>query len=886
MRQYYAVKREQPQAVLLFRMGDFYETFEEDAKTVSRILGITLTSRNNGKAEDTPMAGFPHHSLDSHLPKLIRAGLRVAICEQVEDASESSGSVVKRAVVEVVTPGVSFHDELLSPKQSNFLAGVHFGTARNRDWVGFAFVDATTGEFAVAESPIEELESLIQTVAPSEVIIDKRRKDRLEQSLRAQPFAVTTQEDWVFGEDFATETLLDHFDVHSMKGYGVSDMDLGLVAAGAVLHYLGETQRGRLPHVQSIQRYSNDSHIALDPQTKRNLELVSSIQDGSRDGTLVDILDRTETPMGGRKLRAWLVRPLRQVAPIQRRQQAVDTFVHDRMLRDDVREALSHMGDLERLAGKIATGRATPRDLVAVKHTLQRIPDLQARLRQDGGATLTDIAETLTVCPAVVQKIDDALVDEPPAKIADGGLIQEGYDEELDDLRSIARDGKSWMSELEAQEGERTRIPSLKVGFNKVFGYYLEVTNPHKDKVPEEYIRKQTLKNSERYITPELKEMEEKILTAEEKIETLELDLFQELRAMIAEETAVLQSNASLLAEIDVFAALADIATTFDYVKPDINESLVIDIDDGRHPVVEQTLAAGERFIPNDVHLDPDSDQILIITGPNMAGKSVALRQVGLIVLLAQIGSFVPAKAANIGVADRIFTRVGASDNLAAGESTFLVEMNETANILNNATARSLILLDEVGRGTSTFDGLSIAWSLVEYLHERPEVAARTLFATHYHELNAMADRLGRVQNYRIRVTEHDGEIIFMRKLVPGGADHSYGIEVARMAGLPAPVINRAREILVHLESQDLEVRSGESGAESGDSDAGGGVSARNADPGAVPSLEDSRASQMNLFAQPDPTAEALMEALENVDPDRMTPIEALMKLNELKEIL
>ena len=883
MRQYYAVKREQPQAVLLFRMGDFYETFEEDAKTVSRILGITLTSRNNGSADDIPMAGFPHHSLDSHLPKLIRAGLRVAICEQVEDASTSSGSVVKRAVVEVVTPGVSFHEELLSPKQSNFLAGVHFGTGNDRDRVGFAFVDATTGEFAVAEAPIEELESLVQTVAPSEVILDKRRKDRLEQSLRAQPFTVTTQEDWVFGPDFAIETLLDHFDVHSMKGFGVNDLDLGLIAAGAVLHYLGETQRGRLPHVQSIQRYSNEEHIALDPQTKRNLELVSSIQDGSRDGTLVDILDRTETPMGGRKLRAWLVRPLRRVAPIRRRQEAVRTFSEHPDLREDVRASLAQMGDLERLAGKIATARATPRDLVAVKQTLRRLPDLQAMLRDRGEATLADIADTLTVCPAVVQKIQDALIDEPPAKVVEGGLIRSGYDEELDDLRSIAHDGKAWMNELEADERERTDIPSLKVGFNKVFGYYLEVTNPHKDKVPASYIRKQTLKNSERYITPELKEMEEKILTAEEKIETLELQLFQELRAAIAEETAVLQSNAALLAEIDALSSLADVAVTFDYVQPEVDESLEIEIGGGRHPVVEQTLATGERFIPNDVCLDPDSEQILIITGPNMAGKSVALRQVGLIVLLAQIGSFVPAKTARIGVVDRIFTRVGASDNLAAGESTFLVEMNETANILNNATSRSLILLDEVGRGTSTFDGLSIAWALVEYLHERPEVAARTLFATHYHELNAMADRLQRVQNYRIQVAEHDGEIIFMRKLVAGGADHSYGIEVARMAGLPQPVINRAREILLHLESQDLEVRSGQPADEDA---AGDGVAARNADPDAVPSLDESRANQMSLFGQPDPAAEALKEALENVDPDRMTPIEALMKLNELKEIL
>ena len=883
MRQYYDIKRRHPKAILLFRMGDFYETFEEDAHTVSRILGITLTTRNNGKSDDVPMAGFPHHAVDTHLPKLIRAGLRVAICEQTEDASSSTGKVVDRDVVEVVTPGVSFHDELLNPKQSNFLAGVHFGTGRDADRVGFAFVDATTGEFAVTEGEVSELEGLVQTVAPAEVIIDKRRTDRLEGALRETPFTVTTQEDWVFGDDFARETLLEHFDTHSLKGYGVDDLDLGVVAAGAVLHYLSETQKGRLPHVQRIQRYSNDEHIALDPSTKRNLELVSSIQDGSRDGTLVDILDETCTPMGGRRLRAWLVRPLRRVDPIQWRLDAVDTLHGNASLRDELHDLLSRMGDLERLAGKIATARATPRDLVAVRQTLEQIPGVADCLSASGCSTLTDVASDLTACPSVVQQIRDALVDEPPSKISEGGLIREGYDEELDDLRSIASDGKAWMTELEQQESERTNIPSLKIGFNKVFGYYLEVTNTHKEKVPDDYIRKQTLVNSERYVTPELKEMEEKILTAEEKIEQLELELFQDLRDAIAGETGLLQENAALLAQVDAMASLAAVADKHDYVRPEVDDSLVIDVDEGRHPVVEQTLPTGERFIPNDVYLDPDDEQILIITGPNMAGKSVALRQVGLIVLLAQIGSFVPASSAQIGVVDRIFTRVGASDNLAAGESTFLVEMNEAANILNNATSRSLILLDEVGRGTSTFDGLSIAWALVEYLHERPEVAARTLFATHYHELNAMADRLERVRNYRIQVAEHDGEIIFLRKLVSGGADHSYGIEVARMAGLPDPVIARAREILVHLEGQDLKVSQDRQDAQDGRD---GEVRAKSADADAVPDLDESRAAQMNLFGQPDPVAEELKEKLQDLDTDRMTPIEALVKLSELKRLL
>jgi len=886
MRQYYAIKDHHPKAILLFRMGDFYETFDEDAKTVSRLLGITLTERNNGEADDVPMAGFPHHAIDSHLPKLIRSGLRVAICEQVEDADDSSGKVVDRDVVEVVTPGVSFHDQLLNPKQSNFLAALHFGTGREKGHIGFAFIDATTGEFSVTEAPVEQIQDLIQTVAPSEVILDKRRTDRFHQHLRESPFTVTEQEDWVFKHDFAYQTLVEHFETHSLKGFGVDDMDLGIVAAGAALHYLGETQKGTLPHVRKIKRYSKEEHIALDPETKRNLELVQSIQDEGHEGTLVSILDETETPMGGRRLRAWLVRPLRDVDRIQHRLDAVGAFVEDRSLRDDLRETLGQMGDLERLAGKVATGRASPSDLIEIKRTLRVLPEVKERLQDAAHPALDAIEEDLAPCPDVVDRIQNALVDDPPAKISEGGLIRDGYSEELDELRAIAKDGKDWVANLEKEESERTDIPSLKVGFNKVFGYYLEVTDTHAEKVPEDYIRKQTLVNSERYVTPELKEMEEKILTAEEKIETLELELFNELRDLIAGETGVLQENAELLARLDCFAGLADVAEHNDYVRPDVDDSLTIDIEEGRHPVVEETLPPGDPFIPNDVAVDPDDEQILIITGPNMAGKSVALRQVGLIVLLAQVGSFVPAEAARIGVVDRIFTRVGASDNLAAGESTFLVEMNEAAKILNNATSRSLILFDEVGRGTSTFDGLSIAWAIVEYLHERPEVAARTLFATHYHELNAMADRLERVHNYRIQVSEHDGEIVFLRKLIPGGADHSYGIEVARMAGLPDAVIARAKEVLTNLESQHLTVGDGETGEEGGETGppSGDGMRARKGNADAVPDLEESRANQMHLFAQPDPVAEELKEMIDELDPNRMTPVEALMKLAEMKD--
>ena len=886
MRQYYKIKERHPKAILLFRMGDFYESFDDDAETVSRLLGITLTERNNGDADDVPMAGFPHHALDSHLPKLIRSGLRVAICEQTEDADNSSGKVVDRDVVEVVTPGVSFHDQLLNPKQSNFLAALHFGTGRDKDRIGFSFIDATTGEFSVTEAEIDQIQDLIQTVAPSEVIADKRRTDRLQQHLREIPFTVTEQEDWVFKYDFAYQTLLEHFETHSLKGFGVDEMDLGVVAAGAALYYLGETQKGKVPHVRTIKRYSKEEHIALDPETKRNLELVQSIQDDGHEGTLVDILDDTETPMGGRRLRGWLVRPLREVNRIQNRLNAVEAFMEDRDLRQNLREKLGQMGDLERLAGKVATGRAAPGDLIDIKHTLRHLPAVLDLLSDAAPDALDAIEERLRACPDIVDRIQSALVDDPPAKISEGGLIRDGYSEELDELRTIAQEGKDWVANLEKEESERTGIPSLKVGFNKVFGYYIEVTDTHAEKVPDDYIRKQTLVDSERYVTPELKEMEEKILTAEEKIETLEQELYNELRDTIAQQTGVLQENAELLAHLDCFAGLAAVAERHDYVRPSVNDGLTIDIEEGRHPVVEQNLPPGDPFIPNDMYLDPDDEQILIITGPNMAGKSVALRQVGLIVLLAQVGSFVPADAAQIGVVDRIFTRVGASDNLAAGESTFLVEMNEAANILNNATARSLILFDEVGRGTSTFDGLSIAWAIVEYLHEWPEVAARTLFATHYHELNAMADRLERVHNYRIQVSEHEGEIVFLRKLIPGGADHSYGIEVAKMAGLPDAVIARAHEVLQNLESQHLEVGGDGEMDEASDPPSGDGMRAKKGDAEAVPDLEDSQANQMHLFGQPDPVAEEIKEMLGEIDPNRITPVEALMKLSEMKDKL
>ena len=870
MRQYYAIKAAHPHALLLFRMGDFFETFDEDAKQVSETLGIALTKRSNGKAYDVPLAGFPHHALDTYLPKLVEAGFRVAVCEQTEDPSQAK-TLVKRDVVEVVTPGVYFDVNLLDPKQSNYLAALWLDGGRG----GMAFLDASTGEFYVSEGTRQELFDLVQAMQPVEMLAPRSRREDVPRG----SFVVTPVEDWVFGYDFARKTLLNHFGTHSLKGFGVDDLRHGVVAAGVAMHYLAETQKGRVMHVRKIVPYDAARHMTLDPQTKRNMELVAPLHGQGREDTLIGILDRTKTPMGGRQLRRWLVRPLREVAAIERRLDAVEDFFRSRALRTQLGEKLEPMGDLERLAVRIATGRATPRDMVAVKLVLQQIPAIKQVLssREDcTSAALREAGAELVEHADLAELIGRALVDNPPAAMGGGGLIRDGYDEELDALRELARSGKDWLARLQKQEIERTGIASLKIGFNKVFGYYLEVTNTHKDKVPDQYIRKQTLVNAERYIVPELKEYEEKILTAEERIDVLEANLFAELRTAVARHTDALQRNALLLGKMDCYAALADAAVRFGYVRPAVHDGRTLEIEGGRHPVVEQALPAGEPFIPNSIYLDPDDAQIILITGPNMAGKSVVLRQTGLIVLLAQAGSFVPAESARIGVVDRIFTRVGASDNLSEGESTFLVEMNETANILNNATPRSLILLDEVGRGTSTFDGLSIAWALVEYLHEREDVAARTLFATHYHELNELANRYDRVRTACIRVEEHEGRVIFLRKLAPEGSDHSFGIEVARMAGLPEPVIARARQILQQLESRRTEV------------DAGGEGEVRAAKPSARDMPPASAGQfQMSLFdVKTDPAAEALKERLGALDPDRMTPLEALQQLHDLRRLL
>ncbi|HEX7069785.1 MAG TPA: DNA mismatch repair protein MutS, partial [Rhodothermales bacterium] len=723
---------------------------------------------------------------------------------------------------------------------------------------GFACIDVSTGEFGLAQVPERRLDELLHAFAPREVLVQKQHRTRLGQRTE---FLVTLREDWCFTFDFAFETLIRHFNTHSLKGFGVDEEDrAAIVAAGAALHYLAETQQGQLPHIARLTPYAPEDFMALDPQTKRNLELVSTMQGGGSDGSLFSVLDETLTPMGGRLLRRWLLRPLKKVTEIRQRLDAVGEFVESRRLRERLRSELKEIGDLERLAARIAVGRASPRDLHHLRLSLQQVPAVKECLAPASSERLRTLGQDLSLMQPVVDLIARTLVDDPPASITDGGVIRDGVNAELDELRSIARDGKSWLARLQKEEAERSGIPSLKIGYNKVFGYYIEITNAHRNRVPDSYIRKQTLVNSERYITPALKEYEEKILTAEEKIGTLETSLFNELRMAVAEQTAAIQANAARLATVDCLAALGEVAERYRYVRPEVDDSRILEVVDGRHPVVEHVLPPGEPFIPNSVRLDPEREQILIITGPNMAGKSVVLRQTGLIVLLAQVGSFVPAASAHIGIVDRIFTRVGASDNLAAGESTFLVEMNETASILNNATEASLLLLDEVGRGTSTFDGLSIAWALVEYLHETPRIAARTLFATHYHELNELAHRFDRVRNYRVQVQEHGGRVIFLRKLLPGGADHSYGIEVARMAGLPEPVIRRARQILHHLESQELDVHDdrAEAARDAGD----GAPTRRPAEPQELPPL-DHRAFQMSLFDAPDPVLLKLKEELE-----------------------
>ncbi|MBN2105366.1 DNA mismatch repair protein MutS [bacterium] len=860
MKQYHAIKNQHRDTILFFRMGDFYEMFYEDAKIGAKTLGITLTSRGHGKTGDVPLAGFPHHALDGYLSKMLKAGYRVAICEQVEDPKMAKG-IVKRDVIQIATPGTVMDEKLLPSRRNNFLAGIFCDDGI----CGLAAADISTGEFQVSEWPEEKLFEALQAIGPAEILVSDTVADEIKAWFNRLPQTpvITSRENWIFQRNYGYELLTRHFKTSSLKGFGCDDLEAGLGAAGAVLTYLKETQKTDLSHIRALRRLSDDDYMTLDASTRRNLEITASMMSGDKEGTLLSILDHTRTAMGGRTLAAWIQRPLKNLRSVRERLDAVEALVSDPPLREDMAGWLKGMADLERLITKVVTRRANPRDVQALRQALIRIPDLKGALDNITGELLNSLRARLDPCEQVTERIVQALTDDPPVSIGEGGLIREGYSKELEELRELAFSGKDWIARLQRSERENTDIPSLKVGFNKVFGYYIEVTRPHLAKVPETYIRKQTLVNAERFITPELKEMEEKVLHAEEKITSLEQQLFDELRAYIAEFAEPVQITGQAVGTLDCVLSLADASEEYRYVKPDISESYGLTIQDGRHPVVERLLPPGDPFIPNTCEMDEES-QIHIITGPNMAGKSTYIRQVGLIVFMAQVGSFVPATQARIGLVDRIFTRVGAQDNVAAGESTFLVEMNEAANILNNATEKSLILLDEIGRGTSTFDGLSIAWAVAEYLHKEPRVRAKTLFATHYHELTELDRILPRVKNYNVAVKEWGDHIVFLRKIVPGGCDHSYGIQVARLAGLPIEIINRAKEILNNLEANELT-------------------------PNAIPKLAVNAETlkvaqpQLDIFREEE---QKLREAVQALNLEQMTPLEALQKLDELKRLI
>jgi len=879
MRQYHEIKEEHEGAILLFRVGDFYETFADDAKLVSEELGITLTKRNNGN-DQTPLAGFPYHALDTYLPKLVKKGHRVAVCEQVENPSEAKKAgrkIVSREVTEITTPGVTMSEKLLEHKRNNYAAAVYWdGTT-----AGVAFSDVSTGEFALSQVPKKKLNDLLQSISPAELLLSQKLKNNVPEHLL--DYNLTFIEEWVYEGDYGYNLLTDHFETHSLKGFGVEDQNVAQVAGGALMHYIQETQKASLGHIKRLHSFQNNEFMSLDGSTKRNLELVTTIREGDdNEGTLISILDDTCTAMGGRMLRKWIMRPLKRMEPIRKRLNAVEALNVNHEVRDNLREELDQVGDMERLISRICVGRANARDLVQLKQSLAQVPRLKMQFNQLEESLLQDILKRLKLLIDLQERIEQAIAEEPPASVRDGGIFKDGYNEELDELRNIARNGKDYIADIKDELASETGISSLKIGYNKVYGYYIEVTNTHADKVPDHFIRKQTLVNSERYITPELKEVEEKILSSEEQSKTLEYDLFEELRVEVAGYAEEIQQIARAVGELDCLQSFAEVAYRNNYCKPAVADNQKIDIQKGRHPVVEKTLPPGDPFIPNDIHLENEDEQILIITGPNMAGKSIILRQTGLIVLLAQVGCFVPAEEAHIGLVDKIFTRVGASDNLAAGESTFLVEMNEAANILNNATRNSLILLDEVGRGTSTFDGLSIAWALAEYLHNQPSVAAKTLFATHYHELNELQNMYEHIVNYNVSVKEHDGKVIFLRKLVRGGADHSYGIQVADMAGLPSIVIERAKEILSNLENHSLDITDSNGTLEEGAKKKKAAVKK------AAQEMEkQEEIEQMSLFqTQLDPHVEQLIDKLEACDPNRMTPIESLMLVSELKKLV
>ena len=872
MKQFFSMKAKHPDALMLFRCGDFYETYGEDAVVAAGILGITLTKRNNSAENSIEMAGFPHHALDTYLPKLIRAGKRVAICDQLEDPKKKreeikgkkglsqTDKMVKRGITELVTPGIAISDNILNNKENNFLAAVHFGKAA----CGVSFLDISTGEFLTGEGSYDYVEKLLANFSPKEVLYNHERRTDFQRYFGTK-LCVFEMEDWVFTEQNSRQKLLKHFGTKSLKGFGVEHLKEGIIASGAILQYLEITEHTHINHITSLARLEADKYVRMDRFTIRSLELLAPMQEEGR--SLLSVIDRTVTPMGGRMLRRWLVFPLKEVVPINERLDMVDYFFKDLNFQSTVDEQLHRMGDLERIASKIAVGRVTPREMVQLKWALSALKPIQEACLLADNAVIQRMGKQLHLCEHVRERIEKEIQNDPPQLVNKGDVIADGFNAELDDLRAISRNSKDYLLKLQAKEAEQTGINSLKIGFNNVFGYYLEVRNTFKENVPETWIRKQTLAQAERYITPELKEYEEKILGAEEKILALEANLFNELILAVQDDIPRIQADANLLAQLDVLLGFAKIARENHYIRPIIHDDNVLKIVQGRHPVIETQLPLGEVYVPNDVTLDSDKQQIMMITGPNMAGKSALLRQTALIVLMAQVGCFVPAEHAEIGLVDKIFTRVGASDNLSLGESTFMVEMTEAANILNNVSPRSLVLFDELGRGTSTYDGISIAWAIVEYLHEQPKARARTLFATHYHELNEMEKHFSRIKNYNVSVKNVDGKVIFLRKLQRGGSEHSFGIHVAEIAGMPRSIVKRANTVLKELEQDNAEV----------------GAAAK---PNTAKIAAHREGMELSFFQLDDPILTQIRDEILELDVNNLTPVEALNKLNDIKKIL
>lgn len=861
MKQYFEIKAKHPDAILLFRVGDFYEMYGDDAVVGAEILGIVQTKRANGVGQSVEMAGFPHHALDTYLPKLVRAGKRVAICDQLEDPKLTK-KLVKRGITELVTPGVSINDNILNHKENNFLAAIHFA----KDKCGIAFLDISTGEFLTAEGTTDYIDKLLNNFSPKEVLLERNNKKKFEEIFGPRYFSFEL-DDWIFTSEAANDRLLKHFETKNLKGFGIQHLKLGIIASGAILYYLDQTQHTHISHITSLARIEEERYVRLDKFTVRSLELVCAMNEDGK--SLLDVIDKTISPMGSRLLRRWILFPLKDVKPIQERQDVVEYFFRHPEVKELLDEQLEQIGDLERIISKVAVGRVTPREVVQLKIALQALEPIKEACMASNEPSLCRIGEQLNVCALIRDRIDREIQPDPPSLVNKGGVITKGVNEELDELRSIAYSGKDYLLQVQQRESEKTGIPSLKIAFNNVFGYYIEVRNAHKDKVPADWIRKQTLVNAERYITEELKEYEEKILGAEEKILSLESRLFNELVLCLTEYIPPIQCNANLIGRLDCLLSFAKAAESNKYIRPLVDESDVIDIKGGRHPVIEKQLPLGETYVANDVYLDEDKQQIIIITGPNMAGKSALLRQTALITLLAQIGCFVPAESARIGIVDKIFTRVGASDNISVGESTFMVEMNEAADILNNMTSRSLVLFDELGRGTSTYDGISIAWAIVEYIHEHPHAHAKTLFATHYHELNEMERSFPRIKNFNVSVKEVGNKVIFLRKLVPGGSEHSFGIHVAKMAGMPKCIVNRADEILKQLESEKRQ-----EGTISGSSVK------------KAPAARQSGNYQLSFFQLDDPVLSQVRDEIKNMDLNNLTPLEALNKLSEIRKII